>query len=316
LRQGARRDQSIGADIGTEVDEHLATYAEDRAVAAAGDLDLAIRLARMVHRGQMLAPVLQPADWPADMPRAERDQEVLRIELATGAKTAANVAFDQVDLGWSQAQHPRQGIAVEERQLRGAEHRHPALRPIPFGKHAARLHRQCRIALDCKPTAPDIVGVAKRRVGIALDPGKDHRGVCAGFFKQQDLASLGSVPMRDGRQRFDIEGDCAGPVLGHCWAVAQNDGDRLVDIADAVRRDHWLEESLRAGKGQKTQRDARHGADILRRDDGMHAGNGTRGGGVDGGEEAVGNGTAQDGCMQHALALQVADELATAAQKA
>ena len=187
---------------------------------------------------------------------------------------------------------------------------------IPFGKHAARLHRQCRMALDCEPVAPDVVGIAKRRVGIALDPGKDHRGVCAGFFEQQDIASPGSVPIRDGRQLFDIEGDCADPILGQRRAVTQHDCDRLADIAHAVCRDHRLQEALRAGQGQKTQRDARHHADVFSRDDGAHPSYGKRGGGVDGGDEAVRDGAAQDGRMQHALALQIADELAAAAQKA
>ena len=68
-------------------------------VAAAGDLELAIRLARVVHRRQMLAPVLEPADRAADMPRSERDQEVLGIELAAGAKAAPGIILDQVDLG-------------------------------------------------------------------------------------------------------------------------------------------------------------------------------------------------------------------------
>src|SRR6516162_5108787 len=107
LRQGARRDQPVGADIGPEIDEHLAAQSEDRAVAAAGDLDLAICLARMVHRGQMLAPVLEPADRTTDMPCGERDQEVLGIELAAGAKAAANIVLGQVDVARRQVQHRR-----------------------------------------------------------------------------------------------------------------------------------------------------------------------------------------------------------------
>jgi hypothetical protein len=89
LRQRARLDQSVGPDIRSEIDKHLAAHAEDGAVAAASDLDLAICLARMVHRRQMLAPVFEPADRPVGMPRSERDQEVLGIELAAGAKAAA-----------------------------------------------------------------------------------------------------------------------------------------------------------------------------------------------------------------------------------
>jgi hypothetical protein len=54
----------------------------------------------------MLAPVLEPADRAADMPRPERDQEVLGIKLAPGAKAAANIVLDQVDLGRRQAQLP------------------------------------------------------------------------------------------------------------------------------------------------------------------------------------------------------------------
>ena len=60
----------------------------------------------------MLAPVLEPADRAADIPRRERDQEVLGIELAASTKAAAHIVFDQIDLGRRQAQDRRQGIAV------------------------------------------------------------------------------------------------------------------------------------------------------------------------------------------------------------
>jgi len=149
-----------------------------------------------------------------------------------------------------------------------------------------------------------------------LTPVKDHRGVCAGVFKQQNVIALGGVPIRDGRQLFDLEGDRADPVLGQCRAVTQHDRDRLADIAHAVGRDDWLQKALRAGQGQKTQRDARHGPDVLRGDDGAHPCYGERGGRVQGSDEAVRNGAAQDGRMQHVLALQITDELAAAAQKA
>jgi hypothetical protein len=146
-----------------------------------------------------------------------------------------------------------------------------------------------------------------------LTPVKDHRGVSAGFFKQQDVASSGSVPIRDGRQLFDIEGDRADPVLGYCRAVGQHDGDRLANIAYAVGHDNRLQEAPRAGQGQKPQRDARHGPDVFRRDDGAHSCDGKRGTGVDGGNVSVRDGAAQDRPMQHALALQITDKLPAAA---
>ena len=64
----------------------------------AGDLDLAIHLARVVHRDQVLAPVLDPAHRAADMPRGERDQEILGIELAARAEAAADIVLDQIDM--------------------------------------------------------------------------------------------------------------------------------------------------------------------------------------------------------------------------
>src|SRR5215831_11076231 len=59
------------------------------AVAAAGDLDLAIRAARMVHRGQKLAPVLERADRAAAVARAS----LTRNRAIVGVKTANARAY-------------------------------------------------------------------------------------------------------------------------------------------------------------------------------------------------------------------------------
>jgi hypothetical protein len=54
-------------------------------------------LARVVGRHQVLAPVLDPFDGTADMTGCERDQKVLRVELAAHAEAAADVGLDHVD---------------------------------------------------------------------------------------------------------------------------------------------------------------------------------------------------------------------------
>ena len=46
----ARRRQPIGADVGSEIDKHVAAQAQDRAVAPPRDFDLAIHLPRVVDR--------------------------------------------------------------------------------------------------------------------------------------------------------------------------------------------------------------------------------------------------------------------------
>ena len=84
--------------------------------------------------------------------------------------------------------------------------------------------------------------------------------------------SPGSAPIRDRRQLLDVEVDRADTVLGQRGAVRQHDRDRLADIADAVGGDHRLQEPLRPGQRQQTQRDSRHRADFFRGDDGPHAG--------------------------------------------
>ena len=108
----------------------------------------------------------------------------------------------------------------------------------------------------------------------------------------------------------------ADPVLGQRRAVTQHDSDRVADIAHPLGRNHWLQEPLRAGQRQKTQRDAWDGPDLFRGDDRAYPCDGKRRAPINGGDEAVRNGTPQDGRMQHVLALQIADELPAAAQKA
>src|SRR5262249_59984561 len=111
------------------------------------------------------------------------DQEVLGVELAAGAEAAANIALDQIDRGRRQPEHRRHCIAIKERYLRGAENDQSLARGIPFGKQSARFHRQCGIALNLEMLAPDIGSLAKRRVGVALCAGKDHRDIRAALLK-------------------------------------------------------------------------------------------------------------------------------------
>ena len=184
LGKGARLDQSVGADIGTEVDKDLAPHSEDRAVAAAGDLNLAIRLTCVVHRGQVLAPVFEPADRASDMPRRKRDQKVLGIELPAGAKATADIVFDQIDTRWGKPEHRSQGIAIKERYLGSAEHSHPLLRTIPLGEKAARFHRQRGVALHLEALAPHIGSVTKGGFSIAEHSGKRHGEIGAALLEQ------------------------------------------------------------------------------------------------------------------------------------
>ena len=103
------------------------------------------------------------------MPRRERDQEILGIELAARAEAAADVVLDQVDRVSAAAR----ACAAKVRRLKNGTLAAPStvirrLRRVPFGEHAARLHRQCRVALRLEALAADVRRVAECRVGIAL----------------------------------------------------------------------------------------------------------------------------------------------------
>jgi hypothetical protein len=84
----------------------------------------------------------------------------------------------------------------------------------------------------------------------------------------------------------------------------------------AVDRDNRLQKPLGSGQGQKAQWDRRDRPDLSCRDDSAHAGDGVRSGCVDSAKAAMRARAAQDRGMQHALAPQIADKFAAAAQKA
>src|SRR5205085_1354593 len=97
LRDVARRNGAVGAEIGADIDPDLAAQGHDVPVALAEDLELRLHLARMVRRHQVLAPVLGPFHRPPEAPRGEWNQEIFRIELAAHAEAAADVGLEHVD---------------------------------------------------------------------------------------------------------------------------------------------------------------------------------------------------------------------------
>src|SRR5205814_9913812 len=89
LRDVARRDRAVGAHIRAHVDPRRAAQRDDAAVALAEDFDLAVHLARVVGREQVLAAIFGPFHRTAEAPRGERDQEILWTELAAHAEASA-----------------------------------------------------------------------------------------------------------------------------------------------------------------------------------------------------------------------------------
>src|SRR5262249_12880230 len=93
LRDVAGGGRTVGADVGALVGGGAAAQRSNRAVPLAGDLELAFGVAGMIGGGEMLAAILDPLHRTAGQARRERDQEILRIELAARAEAAADVVL-------------------------------------------------------------------------------------------------------------------------------------------------------------------------------------------------------------------------------
>ena len=120
LRGVARAGRAVGADIGADIGLGMAAQRENGAVAVAGDLELAGDVAGVVGGGQMLPAVLDPFHGTADVPRGERDEEILRIELAAHTEAAADVVLDHADRRFRQSHLLCQDAPIGERHLGGA----------------------------------------------------------------------------------------------------------------------------------------------------------------------------------------------------
>jgi len=222
----------------------VAAQAQDGAVAPAGDLDIAGCLARVVDGHQVLAAVLGPLHRPAAMARRERDQKIFRIEFAARAKAAADVVLDHVDGVFGEPHLLGEDATIGEQHFCRARHRQPAACRIPFGEHAARLHRQRGVALRRETLAARVRRILEGRRGVAAHGAKHHRDVAAFVLEQQRMLVARALPVGDRGQRLDIDLDGADRILGDAGTVGQHHRQGLAHIAHLFARHDGLGERL------------------------------------------------------------------------
>ena len=298
----ARADRAVGAHVGAHVGVDVAAQADDRAVALAGDLEVASVLAGVVHRHQILAAVLDPLHRALDVARRERDEEILRIELAARAVAAADVVLDHLDL----LDSGRPICADRMRRLKNGTFAAPEMVSWPFacvplGHDAARLHGEAVVA----------AGARAARGGRKAPWRTPHRRrPCAtrtpasGWCRASRTAGSCSAARRASRR--PAAGRRSRPrwlqrVLADRDAGGQHHRDRLADIAHLVVGDHRLLERLELRQRLQPHRDDRRAArHVGRGDDGVHARHLQRRGGVDRDEAAVRHGAAQDHGIEQA----------------
>ena len=226
----------------------------------------------MIARHQVLAAVLDPLDRASDEARRERNQKILRIELAACAKAAAHVVFHHADRRFGQSHHLGKHAPVGERDLGDAGNDEPSVRRVPFGEKAARLHRHRRVPLHTEPLAADIRCLSKSLLDVAANGGDGGRDIGPGWFEQEDVVLARRVAVDNGGERFDVEVDCLQCILGQGRRFRHDHGNRLADIAYLVVRDHRLLVAYEGRQRLLTHRNGRNlRIEIGRRDDGKHS---------------------------------------------
>src|SRR5258706_5762150 len=113
----ARGRRADGANIAADIDIGMSAQRDDAAIGVAGDLELALGLARMIGGEQILAPGLDPSDLPPPQTRGERDQEIFRIEFAARAEGSADGVLDQRYRVFGEAEMARENVAAWGRRL-------------------------------------------------------------------------------------------------------------------------------------------------------------------------------------------------------
>ncbi len=232
LRDVARADRAVGAHIGADVDIGVAAQPQDGAVARAGDLDIAFRLARVVHAHQVLAAVLGPFHRPAGHAaprtgsgnppdrtrRARRSRRRRRSRRARPGLPARPSCFARV------RRLKNSTLAAPETVSRPRAASHSASRPR--GSIGER-----HVPLGSEALAPRIGRSLERRGGIAAHGVELDRQIGARLLEQQRLVPRRHVPVGNRRQRLDLDLDQADRILGNGRALRQHQRDRLAHIA-------------------------------------------------------------------------------------
>ena len=222
--------------VGARVAQRIGLQRDDPPVRVDAEPGLQDLVEGLGGGGQILAPVAEPLDRPAQSERDRGQADILGIERRLGAEPAADIRRRHPDAAARQRQDLGQRVAQYARHLGGDAEVEQPRAPVVARHRAPGLQRQRRLAVH--PEAP---ADADRRPRHRLvhraareAAGGDH--VAAGVFVHP-WRRLAERPFRvdlacDGR---DVERDCRGRVLGEIAAVGDHRGDRLARIAHDVR---------------------------------------------------------------------------------
>ncbi len=260
---------------------------------------------------ELFAPVFDPAHRPSQFPRKPAEADFLGQQDALVAEATADVGRDHTDRSLVQAQALRQSRAVDVRHLRGAVHLELVEPRVPFAQNAAPLHRRHRLARGADMAADLDRRVLLRLREVRVDQGFQKDVVAPVVVHQRGRFGARFDHVDDGRQLLVVGVDLRGDVLGFGAGGRDAHRDRLAHQAHLVLRERPEVRGLES-------RERGHGADRLDAVEVLHREYAVleSGGLLDAEDASMRDRRAHERHLQHARALDVADELAAAAQVA
>jgi hypothetical protein len=291
---------------------------EDAPVAVEADLDLVLRLARVVRRHQALPAILDPPDRTAELHGRKWHQDVLRVELAAHAEAAAHIHLGQAQSAQRDPEDRRQDAPVDVDALGRADQ--VKLAALGIGRHGHEppsLESGGGLPRIGEALADDHGRGVERRVDVA-DAHRDQGDVVGLGAREQERGAwherLGGGGA--GRQRIVDDVDEGERVFGDVPVIGHDQCDRLADVPDHAPGDRGLEIALDAGRGAHAIRDdggLRHVGCREHRADARQL---ERPLGVDGHEPGVGVTGAEDHCVKHAGHSDVGHEASRSCREA
>ena len=299
---------------GPAIDQEMVAEREDAAVIVEAHLHVVDMIAGMAGAHEMLVAVLDPFDRPSEPPRQERNQQILRIDVALDTEASADVGRN----------HPHARLRHAERGRDLAPHRLGAR--IVGADHAPAFHRHRGVAMMMEAPREPVPRAAQGGFSIALGGGKLGDQIGSELLVHERCSAAQAVLGIDHRrQRVKFSLYQRRRVLGGMAALGDHHREGFADMAHLVGGEQGLlrvEDAVahrRAPFGgqrnlmvwhvrqQLRQRDPAHGK--------HHPGGGASRRQIDRADARMRQRAAHESRVEHARKLDVVDILSLAEQQ-
>ena len=226
-RDERREDRVVAAHVGDD----LAVDGGDRTVVLDPHAHVVDLVASVVRRGHVVRARGRPLHRPAEPARAPGHERLLGVHLQLRAEAAADVGGDHADALLGDAELAGQERAHEERDLRGRGQRQGVAAPL--GHHRAWLDRRSRRAVVDDAPLDDLVRLGEPGLEVAAAQ-RPLEGLVRPEVLVDDRSAVLERLLRvgDDRERVVLDHDLLGRVDHRVLVLAEDDRDRVADVAD------------------------------------------------------------------------------------